>query len=242
MHKKLIIFLILYFALSLNGSGQVSAVMYYNGTVVVHFDSYKRIYVPENWTLEGSQNVTKVGNYIYPTSLPARASFKVESRGVLSIDEPNISYVTVILPLNSRISYMNPTPSSLTENNNELNIDFNSSNVTIAFYLVSGSSLFNNPYFYSTIASSSVTAYFGYLLWSSRSGTQLVEPNELDERDLRIIEAIKNGADSLNKISEVSLLPRTTVYRRVKRLIGLGIIEEVRERGKVKYLLKGGSK
>ncbi|MEM4955688.1 MAG: hypothetical protein QXN28_03335 [Metallosphaera sp.] len=40
----------------------------------------------------------------------------------------------------------------------------------------------------------------------------------------------------------MSLLPRTTVYRRVKKLVTLGLVEEIRERGKVKYVIKGGAK
>ncbi|AWR98953.1 helix-turn-helix transcriptional regulator [Metallosphaera hakonensis] len=242
MRNKLMILLVALLLLVPVIGAQVNAVLSYNGTVILDFQTREWIYVPANWTLITTQGVTRSGNYISPMYTPAQVQFKVKTQGILSIDEPNVSKVTVLLPLNSRITYMEPVPSSLIQEGNELNITFDTGNVTIAYYLVDQNVFTENPYVYSTAVSSGITAYLGYLLFRRRPSPQLVQSNDLDDRDIKILEAIKSGADNLNKISEVSLLPRTTVYRRVKRLVNMGMIEEIREKGKVRYVAKGGTR
>jgi uncharacterized membrane protein len=63
-----------------------------------------------------------------------------------------------------------------------------------------------------------------------------IDNNNLDERDKIVLEAIRQGADTLAKISKITGLPRTTAYRRVKKLISLGYVEEIRERNKIRYV------
>ncbi|TRM78995.1 transcriptional regulator, partial [Sulfolobus sp. B5] len=65
-----------------------------------------------------------------------------------------------------------------------------------------------------------------------------IVPNILDERDTIVLEAIKMGTNTLADIIRQTGLPKSTAYRRVKKLVKLGYIEEVREEGKIRYVLK----
>ncbi|BCS92742.1 helix-turn-helix transcriptional regulator [Metallosphaera javensis (ex Sakai et al. 2022)] len=240
MRQRVIFLLVIALALLPVTISQVSATFYYNGTVILYFSRPEWILVPSNWTLVTTQGVLERGGYVYPVNT-SEIKFHVRTQGVIEVSQPNISSVSVILPLNSRITYISQTPTSLNEEGSYINITFSTGNVTVLYYIVDQNP-FLNPYIYSTGVSSGATAYLAYLLWRRRPTPQVAPPNELDDRDIKILEAIKAGADNLSKISELSLLPRTTVYRRVKKLVSLGLIEEIREKGKVKYVVKGGAK
>ncbi|BBL46599.1 MULTISPECIES: transcriptional regulator [Metallosphaera] len=240
MSQRVIFLLVMVLALLPVAISQVSATFYYNGTVILYFNKPEWILIPSNWTLATSQGVVEKGQYVYPINT-SEIEFHVKTKGVIQISQPNITSVSVLLPLNSKITYMSPTPVSLNEEGQYVNITFSGGNVTVLYYVMDQNP-FLNPYIYTTGVSSGVTAYLAYLLWRRRPSPQITPPNELDDRDMKILDAIRAGADNLNKISELSLLPRTTVYRRVKKLVTLGLVEEIRERGKVKYVIKGGAK
>ncbi len=63
----------------------------------------------------------------------------------------------------------------------------------------------------------------------------VLDDSVLNERDKQVLDAIKSGANSLADIVRVTGLPKTTAYRRVKKLVRLGLVKEVREKGKVRY-------
>ncbi|MGC9105104.1 MAG: helix-turn-helix transcriptional regulator [Thermoprotei archaeon] len=79
----------------------------------------------------------------------------------------------------------------------------------------------------------------------SEPGTEeaVLDESTLNDRDWQVLEAIKSGANTLADIVKVTGLPKTTAYRRVKKLVRLGLVKEVRERGKVRYEVqdKGGT-
>ena len=62
-----------------------------------------------------------------------------------------------------------------------------------------------------------------------------LEESELNERDKRVLEAIRAGNKTLSDIVRATGLPKTTAYRRVKKLVKLGLVREVREKGRVVY-------
>jgi len=62
-----------------------------------------------------------------------------------------------------------------------------------------------------------------------------LEESELNERDKQVLEAIRAGNKTLSDIVRATGLPKTTAYRRVKKLVKLGLVREVREKGRVVY-------
>gem|GEM_PF-401223 len=62
-----------------------------------------------------------------------------------------------------------------------------------------------------------------------------LEESELNERDKQVLEAIRAGNKTLSDIVRATKLPKTTAYRRVKKLVKLGLVREVREKGRVVY-------
>ena len=60
---------------------------------------------------------------------------------------------------------------------------------------------------------------------------------ELDDRDMIVLEAFKKGARTLSEAVKYTGLPKSTVYRRIKKLVKLGYLEERRERGSIWYEL-----
>jgi Uncharacterized membrane-associated protein/domain len=68
----------------------------------------------------------------------------------------------------------------------------------------------------------------------AKSEVQIVS-EKLDNRDLLVIEAIKRGYKTLTEISNFTGIPKTTTYRRLKKLTSLGYLQETREYGRVIY-------
>ncbi|MEJ2771749.1 MULTISPECIES: helix-turn-helix transcriptional regulator [unclassified Stygiolobus] len=57
----------------------------------------------------------------------------------------------------------------------------------------------------------------------AKSAVQIVS-EKLDDRDLLVLEAIKRGYKTLTKISNFTGIPKTTTYRRLKKLTSLGYL------------------
>ncbi|PVU76141.1 hypothetical protein DDW11_00050 [Sulfolobus sp. SCGC AB-777_G06] len=51
----------------------------------------------------------------------------------------------------------------------------------------------------------------------------------MDNRDLLVMEAIKRGYKTLSEISNFTGIPKTTTYRRLKKLTSLGYLQETKE-------------
>ncbi|BCU70941.1 helix-turn-helix domain-containing protein [Stygiolobus caldivivus] len=69
---------------------------------------------------------------------------------------------------------------------------------------------------------------------SAKEEVELVS-EKLDNRDLMILEAIKRGYKTLTEISTFTGLPKSTTYRRLRKLTALGYLNEDRGYGKVFY-------
>ncbi|MBB5252645.1 helix-turn-helix domain-containing protein [Sulfurisphaera ohwakuensis] len=59
--------------------------------------------------------------------------------------------------------------------------------------------------------------------------------DKIDKRDIMVLEAIKRGYKTLTEISSFTGLPKSTTYRRLKKLTDLGYLVCNREYGKVYY-------
>ena len=68
----------------------------------------------------------------------------------------------------------------------------------------------------------------------AKSEVQIVS-EKLDNRDLLVMEAIKRGYKTLTEISNFTGIPKTTTYRRLKKLTSLGYLQETKEYGRVYY-------
>ena len=59
--------------------------------------------------------------------------------------------------------------------------------------------------------------------------------DDIGDRDRLVLEAVAKGARTLSEIVKATGLPKTTAYRRVKKLVKEGYLIEKREGGKVWY-------
>lgn len=75
----------------------------------------------------------------------------------------------------------------------------------------------------------------------AKSEVQIVG-EKLDNRDLLIMEAIKRGYKTLTEISDFTGIPKSTTYRRLKKLTSLGYLQGTREYGRVYYDLNLGTR
>ena len=48
---------------------------------------------------------------------------------------------------------------------------------------------------------------------------------ELDDKEKAVLEAIKNGAKTLNQVMKATGLPKATAYRKIKSLIKKGLVK-----------------
>lgn len=75
-----------------------------------------------------------------------------------------------------------------------------------------------------------------YIIVRRRRGVEELEA--LDERDRAIINALKSGPITPQELIELTDMSKATFYRRIKRLISMGYIEQIKKEGKVYYRLK----
>ena len=85
----------------------------------------------------------------------------------------------------------------------------------------------------------------GLLVLSRRSrgrpgGQEPVPVEGLDERDRMIIEALRAGPKTASELLQATGIPKTPLYRRLRRLVEEGVIEAFEEGGVRKYKLRGG--
>lgn len=82
-----------------------------------------------------------------------------------------------------------------------------------------------------------VSAYFFY-----RKRRKYAEELEvLDERDRAIVSALKAGPMTPQELIKLADMSKATFYRRIKRLISMGYLEQVKKEGKVYYRLRKDS-
>lgn len=238
-----------------------SLTVYYNGTVIANVDSGIFYFVGNNITslkVIGG-NYTIKGNVIYFNSNNVTLFYKANFSGVIKIDEPYNLSVNVLLPSTSSITYISPAPQSFKVSNGLFNFTFYSSSVVILYtsQVTSGvSKTGGNAENIDTLAivllviglgiTNSILGYVVYSLKKERSKRKEEEEGEekeetitqaeLNDRDLAVLNAIKAGASTLSEIMKATNLPKTTTYRRVKKLVSLGYVQEIRKNGKIYYV------
>jgi len=232
--------------------------VYYNGTVVAH------IYNESDFTLVGNyagglhvigSKYNFTGNQVYlENGSNVTIYYQTTLKGVVKAQESYNFTLNVLLPSNVSVSYLSTQPYSFSAVNNFYNISFRDVNNVLILYAESSITMKNqtsNKEFYLIVTLVIIDIILiglllRFLLSKRKTTEQRVEEdvtptivNEvIDERDKIVLEAIKNGATTLSEIISKTGLPKATAYRRVKKLVGLGYVEEVRERGKVYYKFK----
>lgn len=237
-----------------------SVTVYYNGTVVATVDNGVFYLIGSNVTpikVIGGNYVMK-GNVLYFSSNNVTLIYKANlSTGVIKVDEPYNLTVNVLLPVNSIITYISPAPQSFRVSNGLFNFTFYSSSVIMLYTIPTTLSTTQhneisqgvNPLVVTLLAIGlAVTnSILGYVIYSLRKERrkekegeekeeQPIIQAELNDRDLAVLNAIKAGASTLSEIMKATNLPKTTAYRRVKKLVSLGYVKEIRKDGKIYYV------
>ncbi len=75
----------------------------------------------------------------------------------------------------------------------------------------------------------------------AEEGEEFHVEERLNDRDLLVLEAINKGNYTLSDIMKFTKLPKTTTYRRLKKLVSLGYVEEVKKEGRTFYVPKNRS-
>lgn len=245
-----------------------SLTIYYNGTVTANANNGVFYLIGNNVTpvkVNGG-NYTIKGNVVYFTAHNVTISYVANFSGVIKIIEPYNLTVTILLPSNSSLTYINPAPLSFKVVHGLFNFTFYSSNVLLLYSIQPSSgeltsvgktnnnvSLGSNSLFVILILTGLVVtnSILGYTIYSFRKnmkktkvdttqeekeGDESVIETQLNDRDLAVLNAIKSGASTLSEIMKVTNLPKTTTYRRVKKLVSLGYVQEIRKDGKIYYV------
>lgn len=245
MKKLLLTFLLIPF-LSLITHSYLLITVYYNGTVIILAHNETQIYLPlENYTkIESNASFTYYNGRILTNSSSIVLQYNTKIDNEIKIDEPYFVNISIILPENAQITYLSTSPDSATLSKGLLNLTFYTSNLTTVFIIPSSptTSSSNSTLFYiilvSFVLSLISTSFLLFLLVKNIRKGKVEEPiliSGLDERDRMVLKAISDGADTIAKISKVTGLSRATVYRRVKKLVNLGYVKEIREGNKVRY-------
>ena len=256
--KNLIIFLIL---LSLTlfpfiAKGYAIITVYYNGTVVAH------IYNESKFTLVGdyAEGLRVIGSkynftndQIYlENGSNVTIYYQTTLKGVIKAQENYNFTLNVILSSSMVITYLSTSPYSFSVINNFYNISFKDVNNVVILYAESNVITKNSTNISELLILALIIIdliLVSLLVWlflgrrkialqRREDVTPTIVNEVLDERDKMVLEAIRNGAKTLSEIINKTGLPKATAYRRVKKLINLGYVEEMRERGKVYYKFK----
>jgi len=248
--KNFLVFLLLLLVSPIIAKGYAVITVYYNGTVIAH------IYNESEFTLIGDyvgglhvigSKYNFTGNKVYlenpgNVTIYYQASFK----GVIKARESYYFSLNVILPSSITITYLSTPPYSFSAINNFYNISFKDVNNVVILYAVTKSK--NNTVNFPILVLMVIDVILiGLIVWLLLGKRKVSVPRKeevtlvndvLDERDKMVLDAIKSGAKTLSEIINKTGLPKATAYRRVKKLVSLGYVEEIRERGKVYYKFK----
>jgi uncharacterized membrane protein len=267
MRLLILLTFLLPFLLSIHASTNISPaspsiIIYYNGSVIINSYNQSIIYlpIPNVSVIHSTSAFILEGKKLVLSSKNTTVTYVGSIKGVISFSEPFNATIRVILPYTSSIKYLYPPPISATLNSSYLTLTFLTSNLTLIYVIasqqvVSPQTTSNTPsdsFFLVIILillalSLAVTSFIAYLFIKNirkekekiltEEEVEVSNANQLDERDKVVLSAIEKGADTLAKISKITGLPRTTAYRRVKRLINLGYVKEVREGNRIKYIV-----
>lgn len=153
----------------------------------------------------------------------------------VTITEPFQAQIFVVLPSNVQLKFVSDDIKGFMVNSSGTYLEFYGNEAALTYELEAAPI---NPELYlvpSLGVSVGITGYLAYLLFG-RTQVKETSYDELDPRDTLVLKAVVEGADTLAKISETTGMPRTTAYRRIRKLVRLGYVEEIREGGKVRYI------
>jgi len=215
-----------------------------NGTIILRNSTYATVtysaYFPGN-----EIEVREPFNFTLRLVLPSSYSLVYSNPGPVSVLSSTGYYVLTFSGTEVNAAY---SPSPLVTA--EVQSAQGGNGPTSTFYLIAA-----------LIVTNSALAYLVYKLWREIRRTRKAEPvsgsperlppverveddneeavsleeSELNERDKQVLEAIRAGNKTLSDIVRATGLPKTTAYRRVKKLVKLGLVREVREKGRVVY-------
>jgi uncharacterized membrane protein len=250
LRLALTLLIVSFLSFALISNSYSSITVYYNGTVIMYLQNQTVAYlIGQNY-----RNLTVTGgNYSLQGSLiKALGNIKVQyfaqlQPGVIDIKQNSSFYITIILPTSSKIIYINTPPLSYITDDYQ-NLTFYSSYVYVIYnnaITQQAQESISLPLYLSIIGiilSSVTSSLIIYQFIRSRLERPKVEnvseySEEVDDRDIMVLKCIDKGLSNLSKISDETGIPRTTVYRRIKKLVKQGYIEEIRERNKVQYRL-----
>ncbi|QGR18427.1 helix-turn-helix domain-containing protein [Sulfurisphaera ohwakuensis] len=258
--KFLLIIIIILISLALLTKGDSGIInIYYNGTVVAELHNVSEFnligdyagglkVIGAEYNLSNGHLFLKGNGTIY---VYYRATLP---KGVIQIQENNNFTISIYLPTNSTITYVTPQPYSFTAINGLYNITFVNVSKVILLYVEAplptqkSESTEYQLIILLLIADIVLISLIVYFFFRRRKEARKVELEEeentelvtdvLDERDKLVLNALKDGSSTLAEIIRKTNLPKATAYRRLKKLVKLGYVEEVRERGKIRYVLK----
>jgi len=232
--------------------------VYYNGTVVLYPNGVTEFRLLGTnitpITVYGSQLRLVNGTAYFAPNATELTYVANLSSGVVYLSEPYNFTLVLVLPFSYSLVYSNPPPSSVISSGKFYQVVIRGSTVraaVVAISEVTTTKTSNNEGLNlvlllasGLIASNSVLAWALFSLYKARKrglkevsqGEDKLEIEEgLNDRDKLVLNAVVNGARALSDIVRVTGLPKTTAYRRVKKLVKEGLLVERREGGKVWY-------
>ncbi|ADB88171.1 helix-turn-helix transcriptional regulator [Saccharolobus islandicus] len=236
--------------------------IYYNGTVEAELTGNVNQFVLighniTNLKIIGAKyNLSGNTLYLTPSNTTVFIYYNaILPRGVIQINEPYNATINIYLPLNSSISYISPQPYSFNVMSDYYNVTFANVNSVILLYTLSShvttaQNELEIPMIIGGLISSDAVLVSLIIFLLRRGNVRVLKeeesvdfvPEVLDERDTIVLEAIKMGTNTLADIVRQTGLPKSTAYRRVKKLVKLGYIEEIREEGKIRYVVRSDKK
>jgi len=236
--------------------------IYYNGTVEAELTGNVNQFVLighniTNLKIIGAKyNLSGNTLYLTPSNTTVFIYYNaILPRGVIQINEPYNATINIYLPLNSSINYISPQPYSFNVMSDYYNVTFANVNSVILLYTLSShvttaQNELEIPMIIGGLISSDAVLVSLIIFLLRRGNVRVLKeeesvdfvPEVLDERDTIVLEAIKMGTNTLADIVRQTGLPKSTAYRRVKKLVKLGYIEEIREEGKIRYVVRSDKK
>ena len=215
-----------------------------NGTMILRNSTYATV-TYSAYFLGNEIEVREPFNFTLRLVLPSSYSLVYSNPGPISVLSSTGYYVLTFSGTEVSAAY---SPSPLVAA--EVQSSQGGNGPTGTFYLI-----------VALIVTNSALAYLVYKLWREIRRTRKAEPvsgsserlppverveddndeavsleeSELNERDKQVLEAIRAGNKTLSDIVRATGLPKTTAYRRVKKLVKMGLLREVREKGRVVY-------
>ena len=215
-----------------------------NGTMILRNSTYATV-TYSAYFLGNEIEVREPFNFTLRLVLPSSYSLVYSNPGPISVLSSTGYYVLTFSGTEVSAAY---SPSPLVAA--EVQSSQGGNGPTGTFYLI-----------VALIVTNSAIAYLVFKLWREIRRTRKAEPvsgsserlppverveddndeavsleeSELNERDKQVLEAIRAGNKTLSDIVRATGLPKTTAYRRVKKLVKMGLLREVREKGRVVY-------